>query len=86
MHSQVINHVLLYARITNQFMFTMIRMQFNVHITVSLHIGTSRIISHLIINYHSIHIYPSFDILLILRSNNYHNHHKYVSTHLSIHS
>ena len=44
MRSLVINHVLSYARITNQFMFTMIRMQFNVHITVSLHIGTTRII------------------------------------------
>ena len=30
--------------------------------------------------------YPSFDTLLILRSNNYHNYHNYVSTRLSIHS
>ena len=30
--------------------------------------------------------YTSFDTLLIFRSNNYHNYHNYVSTHLSIHS
>ena len=45
MHSQVINHVLVYARITNQFMFEMIRMQLIVHIAVSLHISTARSIA-----------------------------------------